>query len=123
MARFYGIVAYGETVENKNDLSSIYPDVWVEQITTRHYYGDVIRNTSRWQQAGQVNDNLNVNNRISIVADAYAYEHFSNIRYVEWCGQKWKVTEVEVSTPRLLLTIGGVYNGESSESGAEQTSP
>mgnify|MGYP007077592299 FL=1 len=109
MNKFYGIVGYAETVETDS------PGVWVEKITERNYYGDVLRNTRRWETAsGQVNDNLNVNNSISIVADGYAYDHFSEIRYVQWRGRKWQVTNVEDKTPRLILTIGGVYNGPES---------
>lgn len=106
MNKFYGIVGYAETAETNS------PGIWVDKITERNYYGDVLRNTSRWETvSGQLNDNLNVNNSISILADAYAYDHFSEIRYVEWMGARWTVTNVEVQRPRLLLTIGGVYNG------------
>lgn len=109
MNKFYGIVGYAETRETDS------PGVWEEQITERAYYGDVLRNARRWENANnQLNDNLNINNSISILADAYAYEHIGFIRYVEWMGARWKVTNVEVQRPRLLLTIGGVYNGPES---------
>lgn len=104
MAKFYGAVGYGVTVD-KGD------GVWDQTITERLYYGDVLRNTRKWEKGEHLNDNLNVANSISIVADAYAYEHFFAIRYVEWMGTKWKVSDVEVDRPRLILTIGGVYNG------------
>lgn len=103
MARFYGAVGYAETKETAKD-------VWEEEITERFYTGDVLRNTRRWDNGEHLNDNLNVNNSISIVADAYACQKFFAIRYVIWMGVKWKVTNVEVQRPRLLLTIGGVYN-------------
>ena len=111
MAKFYGVVGYAETKETES------PGAWEEQVTERTYYGDVLRNTRRRDNAnGQLNDNLNVNNLISILADAYAYDHFFAIRYIEWMGARWKVTDVEVQRPRLLLTIGGVYNGPESGS-------
>lgn len=106
MAKFYGIVGYVATEETS-------PGVWEEVQTERDYTGDVLRNTRRWESSGHLNDDLNVNNSISIVADAFAYQHFFAIRYVKWMGASWKVTNVEVQRPRLLLTIGGVYNGES----------
>lgn len=106
MARFYGEVGYSETTETA-------PGVWRELVTKRNYYGDVTRNTRQWSNGDGVNDDLNVNNTISIVADAYAYQNFHAIRYVVWMGSKWKVTGVEVEAPRLLLTLGGVYNGDS----------
>ena len=103
MAKWYGIIGYAITAETV-------PGVWEEQITERKYYGDVTRNTRRLQSANQVNDNLDVANVISIVADPFAYENFHTMRYIEFMGAKWKIYNVEVQYPRLILTIGGVYN-------------
>jgi len=103
MAKFYGIIGYGETVEER-------PGVNVVKETRRPYFGDVTRNTRRYESSNQANDNLNISNTISIVADPFAYENFHSMRYVEFMGAKWKVTSVEVQYPRLILTVGGVYN-------------
>lgn len=73
--------------------------------------GDILRNTRRLQSGESVNDDLSVGNSISIVADAYANEHFFAMRYVQWAGTLWKVSDVEVQSPRLILRLGGVYNG------------
>ena len=81
------------------------------------YSGDVIRNTRRLQSADQVNDNVNVSNEISIIADPYANGNFHAMRYVGFMGAKWKITNVEVQYPRLILTIGGVWNGSEPTSG------
>lgn len=104
MAKFYGEVGYGETKETT-------PGVWKDVITEKLYFGDVIRNTRQMQEGQQINDDLFVQNSISIVADAYANEHFFAIRYIKWAGTLWKVSDVEVQSPRLLLRLGGVYNG------------
>lgn len=82
----------------------------MEQITERNYYGDVIRNTRRLQSADKVNDDINISNEISIVADPYANDHFYAIRYVVFQGAKWKVSNVDVQYPRLILSLGGLYN-------------
>ncbi len=103
MARFYGVIGYGLSAE-------VRPGVWGEQITMRNYYGEFVRNTRKLQVASQVNDNLNVANEISIVADPFANENFHAMRYVEYMGARWKITSVEVKYPRLILTIGGLYN-------------
>lgn len=105
MAKYYGKVGYSDTVETA-------PGVWRESIVERDYYGDVLKNSRRWDRGEHQNDNLTVSNRISIVADAYAFEHFFAIRYIWWEGTRWKVSDVEVQRPRLILTIGGVYNGD-----------
>ena len=105
MAKFYGKVGYANTVETK-------PGVYEEQIVERSYYGDLIRNTRRLQSADQVNDDINISNEISIVADPYATNNFHTMRYAVFMGTKWKISNVEVSYPRLILTLGGVYNGQ-----------
>ena len=102
--RFFGRVGYGESVEKA-------AGVWEDEITELSYYGDVIRNARNLREGENLNPDLSVQNSISIVADAYANEHFFAIRYVEWAGVLWTVTEVEVQSPRLLLRLGEVYNG------------
>ena len=105
MAKFYGEIGYAETVETT-------PGVWIEFITERNYSGDVIRNTRRWQTGENLNDDLIINNLFSIVADPFAYQNFHAMRYIKWMGASWKITNVEVQRPRLILTIGGAYHGE-----------
>jgi hypothetical protein len=104
MTRFFGRIGYGETVETASG-------VWEDTIVERSYYGDVIRNARNLREGENLNFDLSVQNSIRIVADAYANEHFFNIRYVEWAGALWTVTSVEVQSPRLLLRLGEVYNG------------
>ena len=108
MAKFYGKIGYAITEEIK-------PGVWTERIIEPMYYGDLIRNTRKLQTAEQLNDNINIANEISIVADPFANENFHSIRYVEFMGAKWKVISVEVQYPRLILTVGGVYNGKQTQ--------
>jgi hypothetical protein len=104
MARFFGRVGYGFTVEEA-------PGVWVDEIVEHEYYGDVIRNARNIREGENLNFDLNIQNSISIVADAYANDHFFAIRYVEWAGVLWTVPSVEVQSPRLILRVGEVYNG------------
>lgn len=102
--RFFGEVGYGESTETS-------PGVWEFVITERNYRGDVVRNTRRLESGETLNDNILVNNSISIVADDHANEHFFKIKYVVWQGIRWTVSSVEVKPPRLILNLGGVYNG------------
>lgn len=104
MARFFGKVGYGSTVEDS-------PGVFADDIVEYEYWGDVVRNTRELREADKVNKDLSVQTSISIVADAYANEHFFAIRYVEWAGILWTVSSVEVQSPRLILQLGEVYNG------------
>lgn len=105
MAKFCGKIGYVKTVE-------VDPGIWEEQSIEEPACGDLIRNTSRYQPSGGVNDDITINNNISIVADPFANENFQHMRYVVFMGTKWKITNVEVQYPRLILTLGGVYNGE-----------
>lgn len=105
MAKFYGEIGYaGETVE-------VRPGAWEDVVVEYPAYGDVLRNTRGLEDGTSVNDDISVGNSISIVADAYAREHIFAMRYVKWQGALWKIVEVEVVRPRLLLRLGGVYNG------------
>lgn len=104
MARFCDVIGYGESVETA-------PGVWEDLITEMTYYGDVIRNSRRTESGEGVLDDVRVNNSISIVADEFAIKHFSIIKYVRWTGELWTITSVESRPPRLILNLGGVYNG------------
>lgn len=105
MAKFYGPIGYGETSETS-------PGVWTETIVERFHSGDVLKNYRKISAGESINDNIDINNQISIVADPYALQHFHTIKYVKWMGAAWKVPSIEVQYPRLILTVGGVYNGE-----------
>lgn len=105
MAKYYGAIGYAETVETR-------PGVWTERITERKYAGDQLQNSRDLRSADQLNDDINVSIRISIIADPFAYNNFHTMRYIEFMGAKWKISRVEVQYPRLILTVGGLYNGE-----------
>lgn len=105
MSKYYGSVGYAT-------LSETSPSVWVEEVTERSYYGDVTRNRRRLESGTGLNDNINISNEISIVGDPFAYENFHAMRYATFMGTKWKITDVEVQYPRLILTLGGIYNVE-----------
>jgi hypothetical protein len=104
--RFYGAIGYGTSVEDPADSG-----IWVDQITEYSYYGDVVRNLRRLEDGESVNSDISVGNSISVVADQYAIEHFHAIRYIRWAGTLWTVDSVEVRSPRLILSLGSVYNG------------
>lgn len=104
MAKFYGVIGYAVTEETE-------PGIYEERIIEKEHFGDVVRNTRRLSNAAKVNDDITISNQISIVAEPFANNNFHSMRYVSFMGSKWKVTEVEVQYPRLILTLGGVYNG------------
>lgn len=102
--KWFGTVGYANTVETK-------PGVWKDNIVEREYFGDMTRNTRRLQSSEQLNDNIDISNEISIVSDPYANKNFHSMRYATYMGTKWKITSVEVQYPRLILSLGGVWNG------------
>lgn len=104
MTRFFGQVGFVTQTETT-------PGVWEESAVERSYYGEVLRNSYRWDKGEQVNDNLNVNNSISIVADSFAIDNAYALRYVNWIGARWTITSFEIQQPRIILSIGGLYNG------------
>lgn len=104
MAKFYGAVGYAESVETA-------PGIWEETVVEKEYYGDIIRNSSRGQSSNQINDDLLISSQISIISDPYADSNYQNIRYATMNGVKWKVSNIDIQYPRLVLTLGGLYHG------------
>lgn len=104
MARFSGLVGFVYTEEDA-------PGVFVQKPIERTYYGDSLTVRHQWDQNQTLNDDLNVSNRISIIADEFAYGHFSAMRYVNWMGENWCIKSGEIQRPRIILNLGGVYNG------------
>ena len=106
MAKVYVTIGYVEHVETT-------PGVWEEKIKERKYPGELNRNTRRLESSGNLNDNVNVANELSIIADPFAINNFHSMRYAELMGAKWKVTSVDASRhPRLVLLLGGLYNAQ-----------
>lgn len=105
MAKFYGTIGYA------SGLKETAPGVWNDTITKRNYSGDVLKNTRRLESGDSLNDNIRINNTISILSDPYSLLNFHMMRYVSWMGALWKITNVDVQRPRLILTLGDVYNG------------
>lgn len=106
--KYYGVIGFAETVETS-------PGVYTERITEHCYYGDTLDYTRRLQQSGKINDDVEISNQLSIVADDRLYQNIKNIRYAVFMGTKWKVSSVKVQTPRLLLTLGDEWNGPTVE--------
>lgn len=104
MSKWSGKIGYVTTKE-------VTPGIWEEIVTEREYFGDVYKNTRKLQNSKQVNDDINISNEISIIADPFTRDNIYSMRYLEFMGAKWKVINVEVQYPRLLLSIGGLYNG------------
>ena len=108
MARFSGNIGFLRTEETDPDD---HPGVWTEVIWERRYYGDVLSNSRRWDQNGNyLNENLTINNRVSIVADSFARKNLGAMKFVRWLGDTWEITNAEIQYPRIILTIGGQYH-------------
>ena len=105
MPKFYGKIGFAEPTETS-------PGVWEEPIIERNYYGEVVRNTRKMVTSNHLNDDISISNEISIIADPYAKNNFHSMRYVEFMGTAWEVSSVEVQYPRLILSLGGVYNAK-----------
>ena len=106
MAKFYGEIGYGESVQSPAGSG-----IWKDVITEVTYIGDVIRNVRKMEEGESLNPNISLSNSISIIADDKLNQHFHAIRYIRWDGGLWTVTSVEVRPPRLILSLGSVYNG------------
>ncbi len=117
MAKFFGNIGFATMSNNYG--------VFEETVVEKFYRGDILKASRKASPSDTtVHDELTFNMRVSIVLDAYLNDHLFAIRYVDWAGSLWKVTTVEIERPRLLLTIGGVYNGpRPSNTGGDDSDP
>lgn len=106
MNKFWGTIGFVKQVETS-------PDVWTEQVTERNYVCEKVRNGSRWQGSTYVTDDIVIDNQFSILADPYAWDELGSIRYLIRNGSKWKITSIGEAYPRLTITLGGLYHGNS----------
>lgn len=111
MSRFFGPIGFAESVETEPGSS-----IWEDVIVEKNYRGEVTRNVKRWDNTEYLNKDISISNTISIVADPYVSNHLFAVKYVKWLGSYWEINSAEVQTPRIVLTLGGVYNGPVAES-------
>ena len=102
--KFHGAVGFVEVSEKRPGVKTLIP-------VEHSYSGDVLRRSIRFQNGESVNDTITPSQQISILSDPYARSHVGSIKYVKWMGTAWKITEVSVQYPRIILTLGGAYNG------------
>ena len=105
MAKYHGKVGFALQTETR-------PGVWVDNVIEHECSGDILRNTRNTQNSQNLNDDISISNQVSLVMDPYVNANLYALRYIEFMGAKWKITSVEVQYPRLILTIGGIWNGE-----------
>lgn len=105
MAKFYGKIGFEDSVETA-------PGVWSPEFVEKNYYGDVLRQSWRNENSQKINDDITINNQLSVIADSYINQNIGHMRYVEWMGTKWKISSVDIQYPRIILELGGVYNAE-----------
>lgn len=109
MAKFYGAIGYALLIESK-------PGVWIDKVIEKNYRGDVVLDQRRWQSADKVNDDLSLDNSISIIADEYAHNNVGNMKYIVWNNTPWEIQSFSINRPRIVIQIGGIYNGERPDS-------
>lgn len=110
MSKFFGSIGFVDSQETEPGSA-----IWEDTVVERKYRGEVTKNNKRWDNSEYLNDNLNISNVISIVADPYVSNNLFAVRYVKWMGAYWEVSTAEVQYPRIVLTLGGVYNGPVAE--------
>lgn len=101
--KYYDKIAYSYHVESE-------PGIFEEAYHEQYYYGDVIQNGRYIRNNDKINDDVTVNTRISVIADAALNHNFGSIRWVEFMGQKWKAESVVPEPPRLVITLGSLYH-------------
>jgi len=109
MAKYSGLVGYITQEESS-------PGVWSSVENPKLMKGDIIRQSSSFQSDGRtssskVNDDITLNHRVSLLGDAYAFSNYYTIKWIALDGLKWQVSSVEIQRPRIIVTLGGLWNG------------
>lgn len=113
MAKYYGLIGFAHPIDDER------PGITYDDIVERPYFGEVLRNARRVQSGDKINDDLTVSNQISLLLDPYLIRNYYNIRYLTFMGAKWKVTNLEMRYPRLIVDIGGLYAEQSTEDSSD----
>lgn len=106
MAKWAGKIGFAETVKGDDDITRT-------TIIERSFKGDVLQDYRNWEDSEKINGNINISNRISVVAKDYMLTHLQYMRYVTWQGAKWRIKTISVAYPRVILLLGDLYNGTS----------
>lgn len=108
MAKYSGKIGYTHEEETS-------PGVWSAIETIREVRGDILRTASTFQGGEVVNKDRTLQNRISVIADAYLMMNFFEISWVEYAGTRWEVTLIDVVRPRIILTLGGIWHASTAQ--------
>lgn len=101
--RYSGVIGLAETSETV-------PGVWTPTITEKKVFGDVLQQSRRYDSGQQINEDLHLQNRLSVVYDSELLEKFTTAKYITWNSSKWKISSIEIQQPRLVISLGGLYN-------------
>ena len=86
------------------------PGVWENIISEKAAKGDILMNNIQYNAQSQLNDEITISNQISIMASSYVLKNWEHIVYATYMRQKWRVSNVKLAFPRIILTLGGVYS-------------
>ena len=111
MNKWFGKIGFVMTVQDE-----VRPSKWIEKVVEKEFYGEVIKNYRRWEQGLSTNDDTNISNQISVLADGFAINNLQYMKYIEFSGAFWKINSIDIQAPRLILGIGGVWNGKRANS-------
>ena len=107
MAKYSGMLGY--VMPAKEDPPGIWkPSAVVEKLGR----GDLIRQTITNEDVSGLSDGININNQISIIMDPFVNKNLESLKYVILYGTRWEIKSMTINRPRVILTLGGVYNGE-----------
>ena len=103
MPKCSGVIGYALAGETQ-------PGVWTEGITEKRYIGDIIKDNRRIVDQGEINGSINISNNISVISNRFMLDNMAFMKYITYMNSKWKISSVDIKPPRIIITLGGVYN-------------
>lgn len=99
-------IVLGFSEKNKE----VRPGVWKMQPEEVTHRAKLLTYNKDYDSGEEVNDDLKLRNRYEIVMKDKKLD-YQDMRYVIVKGTKWKVSALEFLEVRIIITLGGVYNG------------
>ena len=103
MPKCSGVIGYALAGETQ-------PGVWTEGITEKKYIGEIVKDNRRIVDQSEINGSINISNNISIISNRFMLDNMAYMRYLTFNNSKWKISSVEIKPPRIIITLGGLYN-------------
>lgn len=105
MAKFRGTIGF------VIDDVEVSPGIYKTEIIERTYTGDIYRDSKRMTDSSSTtNQSVSLSISFNFLTDNFAIDYLYAMSYLIFRGKKWSISTLELKYPRMEITLGGLYN-------------